>query len=107
MNMEEVARLIDLAWRNGFRAGYRECSRLAPSSGGGRHSPRPVPIQGAQTEIPPVGAEWYTAQGNRWAGQARGAPAARAAALMAMATAAFKAERILLRLEGRPRVSRR
>lgn len=107
MNMEEVARLIDRAWRNGFRAGSRERSRLAPSSGGAGDSPERPTIQGTATEIPPVGAEWYTAQGNRWAGQARGAPAARAAALMRMATAAWKAERTLLRLEGRPRVSRR
>ena len=101
--MSEIRRLIEDAYRAGYRAGLRDRSDLPSSSRWGRHSPRPVPIQGTETEIPPVGAEWYTAQGNRWAGQARGAPAARAAALMRMAAAAWKAERTMLRLEGRSR----
>lgn len=100
---EEIDWLVARAWRSGFRAGFRSAS--PPRRG--RHSPRPLPIQGKQTEIPPVSAEWYTAQGDRWAERAADARPARAAALMAMAAAAWKAERTVLRLEGRPRVSRR
>lgn len=104
---EEIDWLVDRAWRSGFRAGFRERSRLSRSSRGGRHRRRRPTIQGKQTEIPPVSAEWYTAQGDRWAERAADARPARAAALMAMAAAAFKAERTVLRLEGRPRVPRR
>lgn len=96
---EQIDRLIDRAWRNGFRAGFREAS----SSEGRRHSRRRSTIQGKQTEIPPVGSEWYTRQGDRWAERARHATPARAVALMTMAAAAWKAERTLLRIEGRPR----